>query len=311
MRPRYLWIIQALVLLGLLAALYHSQFQSNTLSQDPILIHHPLEITIPQTIHQLFISTPENPGSTFSPDRHSVSWLQSGWKVEYWRESSCLELARELDDADANNTGSYASTFQALPAPILKSDFCRYLILFARGGIYNDLDVQLLRPLPWSVMGVATDGNGKPPAVVVGLEGDAATTGLPRSPQFVQWTMASVPGHPVFRDVLRSIVDRTAQFVPTQTAGSDADIDVMGWTGPSAWTDAVLGYLDCDDEQVQQLRDLRETVRIRDVVVLPRRAFAVLQGEDQSAPDVLVKHYFEGSWKGCAREWLRWLWLGC
>ncbi|RAK84186.1 alpha-1,6-mannosyltransferase subunit [Aspergillus costaricaensis CBS 115574] len=305
MRRRCLLIIQAIVLLGLLAAFYLTQLQSQAiLQQDPGTIN-PLKVAIPQTVHQLFISTPGSHGSSFYPDRHSISWLQSGWKVEYWRESSCYELAQELDD-----TGSYSATFQALPAPILKSDLCRYLILFGRGGIYNDLDVQLLQQLPWPVMGAVNDGVDKPPAVIVGLEGDAATTGLPRSPQFVQWTMASVPGHPIFRDVLQSIVDRTAHYISTQTAETDADIDVMGWTGPSAWTDAVLGYLQCDDEQIQQLRDLHEVVRARDVIILPRRSLAVLQGEDQTAPDVLVKHYFSGSWKTCAREWLRWLWPG-
>ncbi|GKZ86199.1 hypothetical protein AnigIFM56816_001251 [Aspergillus niger] len=305
MRRRCLWIIQAIVLLGLLSAFYYTHIQSQALSQQDSVPTDPLEVAIPQTVHQLFISTPGTRGSSFSPDRHSTSWLQSGWKVEYWRESSCLELAHELDD-----TGSYAATFQALPVPILKSDFCRYLILFGRGGIYNDLDVHLLQPLPWPVMGPVKDGDEEPPAVIVGLEGDAATTGLPRSPQFVQWTMASVPGHPIFRDVLQSIVDRTVHYVSTQTAEAEADIDVMSWTGPSVWTDAVLGYLHSDDEQIQQLRDLHEIVRMRDVIILPRRSFAVLQGEDQSAPDVLVKHYFSGSWKACAREWLRWLWPG-
>ncbi|PWY65910.1 alpha-1,6-mannosyltransferase subunit [Aspergillus eucalypticola CBS 122712] len=307
MRRRCLWVTQAIVLLGLLAAFYLTQSQSQALlQQDPVTIN-PLKVAIPQTVHQLFISTSGSRGSGFYPDRHSISWLQSGWKVEYWRETSCYELAQELDD-----TGSYAATFQALPAPILKSDFCRYLILFGRGGIYNDLDVHLLHPLPWPIMGAVKDGVDEPPAVIVGLEGDAATTGLPRSPQFVQWTMASVPGHPIFRDVLQSITDRTAHYISTQTAEADADIDVMSWTGPSAWTDAVLGYLQCDDEQIQQLRDLHEVVRVRDVIILPRRSFAVLQGEDQTSPDVLVKHYFSGSWKTCAREWLRWLWpRGC
>ncbi|PWY94365.1 alpha-1,6-mannosyltransferase subunit [Aspergillus sclerotioniger CBS 115572] len=303
MRSRLFWLIQAAVLLGLFFLLHRHVRSSATVPPDPARAA-PHEIAIPRIVHQLFVPMAGHTVSSFRPDGHSISWLQSGWKVEYWGEDSCLELAHELDV-----TGSYAKTFQALPVPILKSDFCRYLILFGRGGVYNDLDVHLLQPLPWSVMGPTGNVDEGAPAVIVGLEGDASTTGLPRSPQFVQWTMASVPSHPIFRHVLQSIVDRTSQYIP-QTVADDADVDVMSWTGPSVWTDAVLGYLNCADEQVQQLRDLKAMVRIQDVLILPRRSFAVLRGEDQGAPDVLVKHYFSGSWKTCAREWFRWLWPG-
>ncbi|OOF93272.1 glycosyltransferase family 32 protein [Aspergillus carbonarius ITEM 5010] len=303
MRPRPFWLLQAAILLGLCFLLYHQARSSAIVPPDPARVA-PHEIAIPRTVHQLFVPMAGHSVLSFHPDGHSISWLQSGWKVEYWGEDSCLELAHELD-----GTGSYAKTFRALPVPILKSDFCRYLILFGRGGIYNDLDVHLLQPLPWPIMGPTGNVDEGAPAVIVGLEGDASTTGLPRSPQFVQWTMASVPGHPIFREVLQSIVDRTSQYIP-QTVADDADLDVMGWTGPSVWTDAVLGYLNCADEQVQQLRDLKTMVRIQDVLILPRRSFAVLHGEDQGATDVLVKHYFSGSWKACAQQWLRWLWPG-
>jgi hypothetical protein len=35
-----------------------------------------------------------------------------------------------------------------------------------------------------------------------------------------------------------------------------------------------------------------------EVLVLPKRSFAVIQGEDVIS-EVLVKHYFSGSWKTC------------
>ncbi len=57
-----------------------------------------------------------------------------------------MELAQELN-------ASYAQVFQQFPAGVLKADFCRYMIMFAKGGIYNDLDVHLMKPLPWKVMG--------------------------------------------------------------------------------------------------------------------------------------------------------------
>ena len=259
----------------------------------------PPEILIPKTVHQLLISMPEHPVSTFKPNSHSISWQQSGWKVEYWSEDACYELAQELDTLSER---LYAVTFEQLPAAVLRSDFCRYLVMFSRGGIYNDLDVHLMKPLPWDVMGLSGKGE-VPPSLIIGLEGDATSTGLPRSPQFVQWTIASAPSHPILHDVLDRIADRTPHSVG-QAAKPAADLDIMNWTGPSVWTDAVLAYLDCTKEEIEKLRDLKTALRIKDVLVLPKRSFAVIQGEDHSSPDILVKHYFSGTWKTCRKGWM-------
>lgn len=137
-----------------------------------------IDYSIPETIHQLLISMPGHPVSRFRPNEHTISWLQSGWKLEYWNEDACLQLAQELDA-----TSLYAKAFKQLPTAVLRSDFCRYLIMFGRGGIYNDLDVHLVKPLPWNVMGRSKAEDEGPPALIIGLEGDASTKGLPRSPQ--------------------------------------------------------------------------------------------------------------------------------
>ena len=276
---------------------YIRQGQSLNLRRD-VHSNSKIEIAIPKTVHQLFISMSKDHISSFKPNSHTISWQQSGWKIEYWNEDSCLQLAQEL-----SSIGAYSETFQQLPTAILRSDFCRYLILFGRGGIYNDLDVHLIEPLPWGVMGPSKKDGAGPPALVIGLEGDASTKGLPRSPQFVQWTMASTTFHPVLQNVLDQIVDRTPSYLK-QAAEIEDEMDVMNWTGPSVWTDAVLAYLNCTDQQTQTLRDLKESLRIKDVFVLPKRSFAVIQGEDHTSPDILVKHYFSGSWKTCRKGWI-------
>ncbi|PMD46106.1 glycosyltransferase family 32 protein [Hyaloscypha variabilis F] len=251
----------------------------------------PLEILIPKTIHHVMIAIPN-----FKPNSHSISWQQSGWKTEYWTEVACLELAQGLN-------ASYAQVFEQFPAGVLKADFCRYMIMFAEGGIYNDLDVHLMKPLPWEVMGPSKEGNKGPPSLIIGLEGDGTTKGLPRSPQFVQWTIASAPSHPVLLDALTRITDRTPEFLKKQQDDKNGDADVMNWTGPSVWTDAVLAHLECTEMQLEKLRDLKHAVRIKDVLLLPKRAFAVIQGEDHKNPDILVKHYFSGMWKH-EKSWL-------
>ena len=39
-----------------------------------------------------------------------------------------------------------AEAYEAMPVPVLKADFFRYLILLARGGIYTDIDTTALKP---------------------------------------------------------------------------------------------------------------------------------------------------------------------
>ena len=243
---------------------------------------------------------PGHPVSTFKPNSHTTSWQQSGWKVEYWSEDACAQLAQE------NVTDRYSETFQQLPTAVLRSDFCRYLVLLRSGGVYNDLDVHLMKPLPWNVMGPEEMKGIGPPGLIVGLEGDASTKGLPMSPQFVQWTIASKPSHPILQGVLDRIVDITPRHLE-QATDTNKEIDIMGWTGPSVWTDAVLDYLDVTVEQIENLRNLKESVRIKDVLVLPKRFFAVVQGEDHTSPGILVKHYFSGTWKKCERSWIYWV----
>jgi len=230
----------------------------------------------------------------FKPNSHSISWQQSGWKTEYWTDDACSTLAGNLNE-------SYAHVFQQFPSGVLKADFCRYMVMFAKGGVYNDLDVHLMKPLPWKVMGPGKEKG--PPGLIVGMEGDAMTKGLPRSPQFVQWTIAAAPQHPVLLDALTRITDRTPEFLKKQQADKNGNADVMNWTGPSVWTDAVLAYLECNEVQLEKLRDLKNAVRIKDVLVLPKRAFAVIQGEDHKNADILVKHYFSGMWKH-DRSWV-------
>lgn len=120
----------------------------------------------------------------------------------------------------------------------------------------------------------------------------------------MQWTIASTPSHPILQGVLGLIVDRSPAYLK-QAAEVDTAIDVMNWTGPSVWTDAVLTYLDCADEQIHKLRDLKEPLRIKDVLILPKCSFAVIQGEDHTSADILVKHYFSGTWKSCGKGWMQ------
>ncbi|CEP64142.1 initiation-specific alpha-1,6-mannosyltransferase LALA0_S10e03400g [Lachancea lanzarotensis] len=121
--------------------------------------------------------------------------------------------------------------FESLPLPILKADFFRYLILYARGGIYSDMDTFPLKPLdtwpsialnnkpharlPIQYRGLKPEriGSAPEPGFVAGIEADPDRLDwndwYARRIQFCQWTIQSKPGHPLLRELIINITATT------------------------------------------------------------------------------------------------------
>ncbi|EIW69886.1 hypothetical protein TREMEDRAFT_61657 [Tremella mesenterica DSM 1558] len=174
------------------------------------------------------------------------------------------------------------------------------------------------------------------PSVVVGIEADVGDRSdwyewWPRPIQIVQWTMASAPYHPICLQALLRILHSTAHAVQwshehrrnlkaltdlgmfrevsslrevtvlSEPKGG-GPVGVMAWTGPGVWTDAVLSYIRVRyGVQWTDLRELKEPLRIGDVMVLPVTGFSPGVGNFGSEPawhpQAMVEHKFEGSWK--------------
>ncbi|KAJ9095653.1 hypothetical protein QFC21_005525 [Naganishia friedmannii] len=105
----------------------------------------------------------------------------------------------------------------------------------------------------------------EPPRLVVALEYDHwvpgsqdwRELGFSRGMQFVQWTMMAQPGHPVFLDTLNRIMrdvethrvlqqrdsQKGAQGEEEESARYDRLLDVLDFTGPGVFSDAVFRYL--------------------------------------------------------------------
>lgn len=125
-------------------------------------------------------------------------------------------------------------------------------------------------------------------------------------------TMAARAGHPVTLCAIEHIVATSPDFLKRHAAENDIERYIMDWTGPGMWTDCVLKHVNA-----HKSTDVKTTVeaglhrlagprRIHDTVILPRKSFAILGGQADSAKDgVLVKHYFEGMWK---TSWTGGLW---
>jgi len=201
--------------------------------------------------------------------------------------------------------------YNALPLPVLKADFFRYLILLARGGIYSDIDTAALKPaMDWVPSEVPRSSYG----MVIGIEADPDRPDwadwYSRRIQFCQWTIQSKPGHPVLADIVANITQETL-LRKKQGRLSDRHEDIVEFTGPAIWTDTIFRFFN-DPEYFdmstskgnitwENFTGMKAAKKVGDVVVLPITSFSpgvktMGAGEDDD-PMAFVKHAFEGTWK--------------
>ena len=112
--------------------------------------------------------------------------------------------------------------YSALPLPILKADYFRYLILLARGGIYADIDTEALKPAhQW----LPETSPANTVGLIVGIEADPTRDDwnlwYSRRIQFCQWVMRSKVGHPVVLDTVIRITETTLQSEKGREIGGE------------------------------------------------------------------------------------------
>ncbi|OBT44484.1 hypothetical protein VE00_04900 [Pseudogymnoascus sp. WSF 3629] len=277
---------------------------------DKLAYHFPYDLPtkFPAYIWQTWKHTPAsgNFAETLRPAEASWSEKHPGFVHEVVTDAVALHLLRYLYAA----LPEVLQAYEALPLPILKADFFRYLILLARGGIYTDIDTHALRSaLDWIPASVPHEAVG----LVVGIEVDAAdredwAEWYSRRIQLCQWTIQAKPGHPVLRSIVARI---TAETLRRQKAGSlhVSDDKVVEFTGPAVWTDVVFDFFN-DDKYFEGVgnnitwRDftgMKGPKKVGDVVVLPITSFSpgvqTMGSGEYDDPMAFVKHEFEGSWK--------------
>lgn len=218
--------------------------------------------------------------------------------------------------------------YELLPELVLKMDFFRYLILFAKGGVYADIDTIPFQPIPnWIPEKISPGDVG----LIVGVDHDMSTDKSlsedARRMQFGQFVCQAKPGHPVLREVIARITEITLAKAETALDGKDLqDLppgksplrlegvtaeqvfqSVSRWTGSALFTDNVFRYL---NDWIQSAifnkvtwRDFHKIPQpklVSDVLVMPVRAFATTlkYPPDGKVVDPLafVKHYRAGAW---------------
>jgi alpha 1,6-mannosyltransferase len=233
-----------------------------------------------------------------------ASWTEKhpGFVHEVVTDQAAVYLMRYL----YASVPQVLEAYNALPLPVLKADFFRYLILLARGGIYSDIDTTALKSTTdWIPDGVPRSTFG----LVIGIEADPNRTDwrdwYSRRIQFCQWTIQAKPGHPVLRDVVATITEDTLRMKKLGILPK-MDKSVMEFTGPGVWTDTIFSYLNnpvyfkMEGKNItwENFTGMETAKKIGDVVVLPITSFSPgvrqMGAKEPDDPMAFVKHTFEG-----------------
>lgn len=198
-------------------------------------------------------------------------------------------------------------TYLSLPISILKADLLRYLILYAEGGIWFDLDVSC-EDIPidkWIPRELKQNAS-----MVVGWEFDS---GQPDNiiRQFTTWTVMAKPKSPH----LLTVIDETVEAIREVTEERQILIpdlkknmvgDVVDFTGPRRLTAGVFKSLESIHNTTIDIPSISHLVQprlVHDVLIMPGYSFAKSvnnhYGENEVGP-VLVTHHYAGTWKNDA-----------
>jgi alpha 1,6-mannosyltransferase len=264
-----------------------------------------VETKFPAYIWQTWKWTPAHAEFKFREQEASWTTQHPGFIHEVITDQVAVHLIRLL----YASVPEVIEAYDALPLPVLKADFFRYLILLARGGIYSDIDTMALRgALEWIPESVPREAVG----LVIGIEADPDREDwaqwYSRRIQFCQWTIQSKPGHPVLREVVSRITDLTLKRKRAGSLKDLADKNVIEFTGPAVWTDIIMEFF--NDERYfdmshslgridwKNFTGMDKPKRVGDVVVLPITSFSPgvqqMGAKDYDDPMAFVKHDFEG-----------------
>ena len=194
-------------------------------------LHHHFSITyngdkctdctynIPKIIHQLwndkFVPEPVVPYIKTWIDKHPE------WNYWFWPKESQERFLRE-------RYPEYLSIYEDYQLDIEKSDMIRFLILYEFGGVYADLDMEVVKPLDDIIKGKQ--------CLMAASTKEVATIFLETNETYItnNALIACRPGHPLLKLVLNSF---------HKSKKSKTGQDVMASTGPLFLDSVVKNYI--------------------------------------------------------------------
>lgn len=271
-----------------------------------------LNAKFPAYIWQTWKNTPADGEFNFREQEASWTEQHPGFVHEVITDDVALALLRLL----YAGVPDVVKAYRALPLAVLRADFFRYLILFARGGIYSDIDTYALRSaIDWIPDTVSRDSVG----LVVGIEADPDREDwaewYSRRIQFCQWTIQAKAGHPALRETIARITEETLRREGAGELKATKGDNVVEFTGPAQWTDALFDYF--NDARFfgveggsaggekgvggidwKNFTGMESPRKVGDVVVLPITGFSPgvrqMGAKEYDDPQAMVRHDFEG-----------------
>lgn len=242
------------------------------------------------------------------------SWVLKNpdYRYEVLTDTNDLGYVEEKYGPNGFDRPDIVEMYRTVNATIIKADLLRYLVLYAEGGVYADIDVEDLRPIHRFIPERYEESEMD---MVIGVEidqprfRDHPILGK-KSQSFCQWTFMAKARQPVMLRLVENIMNwlndvAVDQKVPVGEVVLDFD-QVISGTGPSAFTAAVLQEMNehggggggrkitWDD-----FHDIDESKIVSRFLVLNVEAFAAGQGHSDSgnhnSRGALVKHHYHAS----------------
>ncbi|KAB5576599.1 nucleotide-diphospho-sugar transferase [Coniochaeta sp. 2T2.1] len=247
------------------------------------------------------------------------SWAEKNpeYRYEVLTDGNQMQYVEEHFGPLGFNRPDIVNFFRDLKDAIVKADLLRYLIMYAEGGLWADIDVEAMKPMQKFI---PPRYDVKDIDMVVGVEidepdwKDHPILG-PKSRSFCQWTFMCKPQQPVMMRLIEHIMTWLTEVAANQTATiSDVHLDfdqIISGTGPSAFTEAIMTEMNILAEKNGETKkiewddfhDISESKVVSRVLVLTVEAFAAGQGHSESgthdSKTALVRHHYHASnWPG-------------
>jgi mannosyltransferase OCH1-like enzyme len=163
-------------------------------------------IKIPHIIHQTWKD--EQVPDKWKAYQEKVIALHPDWEYRLWTD-------QENDAFIQKHYPDLFPIYKSYPKPVMRADVIRYAIMDQIGGLYLDLDYEMLKPFDLEE------------GLVLPLSRDKEYGD--KENRIGNCVMASTPGHPFWKAVLQDLVDHPFEI------GSD-EFDVEKATGPMLLT---------------------------------------------------------------------------
>lgn len=230
------------------------------------------------------------------------------YRYEVLTDENAVQYVEQYFGPAGFNRPDIVYTYKSLKAKVIQADLLRYLIMYAEGGLYADIDVEAIRSINHFVpkrfdernidmiIGVETDEPGFKDHPILGS----------KSQSFCQWTFMCKPRLPVMMRLIENILiwlNDVARRQGKPISEIELDFDeVLSGTGPSAFTTAVLAEMSVltgETTTWDTFHDMEESKIVGKILVLTSEAFAAGTGHSDSGnhggKGALVRHHFHAS----------------